>query len=241
MADFERKYSDAQKGAIQEAWGDRGVRPAKRISAQAAAGELTYLGELVPAFAVPDTSVREIGGKYLRRRERAARDALAGQAPRDTVEAIRQRIAVALDVQLGNIERLQARGKFERVSVNELQQIGKALRELAALPGPSNEPAQARRPGARDVDGRQDGRTRTGLAAQLLGVKPAKRPAQNDPDRTDILEPGSSSTAGSSSPETAAEELEHGIYPADTGDMAVDELEPGTYARAQAAALLPRT
>jgi hypothetical protein len=167
---FQRKYSDEQRGAIEQAWGDRNIRPARRIATLAAEGELTFDGELVDAFVVSCQTISDIGRRYLRRREKHQQRLIAQQGPKDSVEMVRRRLAIVIDEQLAYVERRQQRNRHHTITGEELRQIGRAARELAALPGPNGEAPLTRKPGAHDPTSKSkpDGHTRGGLAAQIL-------------------------------------------------------------------------
>lgn len=173
MGSFQRVYSDLQRDAIREAWGDRGIRPAERVAALAAAGELTCAGELVPAFHVPAQTVRDLGRKYLRKRAGLERSATLELPAADQVEAMRRRLVAAVDAELESVERLQARRR--EVSPERIRQLARAVRELAALPAPGA-PAQAPRPERHRT-------TRGGLAGQILRADRSSGGAVQEPRR----------------------------------------------------------
>jgi hypothetical protein len=80
---------------------------------------------------------------------------LAKAAPRDAIEALRRRLVNAADAELAAMEKRQKNGKS--VPGEELRQVARAVREIAAIPGPSD--ARPAAPGAR-VNGDATGQRR---------------------------------------------------------------------------------
>jgi hypothetical protein len=148
---------------------------APRVAAVAAAGELEHpSGARLGPFEIPENTVRSIVRRE-RARQAAAQAAveLVDQPPRDSVERLRQRLAVAIDAELTRIEIEQAEGR--QVTGEVLRQVARALRELASVPGPNDPRPPA--PGAK-VNGVRDGsETRGGLAGKILATSRANQPA----------------------------------------------------------------
>lgn len=235
MPSFARVYSDEQRAAVQQA-AERKVGTDSTVVALARAGELTFDGELVPAFNLTHASAGDIRRRYLKQREKQERKLLAEQSPRDSVERLRQRATVAIGEQLEYVERQQAKGSHSKVSGEDLRQILRAIRELAALPGPQGEPAQGRQPGARAPGEKQapDGRTRGGLGASILATTKPRRSAtaQHDaPESTDAR-------INTGERAAAPEPTERATEPPIEGAGEDESVTPGDYARAQAAQIL---
>jgi hypothetical protein len=137
-----RKYSDAQRDAIAHAYNRRNLRPAGRIERLAAAGELrAESGELLPAFAIPASSVRDIARAYRAKAAGLARSQLA-RSP-DAVELLRRRLIAATDAELQRIERAQQRRQPLRNSAELLRALARAAREIAALPAAGSQQRSA--------------------------------------------------------------------------------------------------
>jgi hypothetical protein len=155
------KYTDAQRTAAAHAVVDRGLGPAA-VSRLAAAGELKWNDARLEPFVMPPGSV----GTYAKRLryEREARDTgeVAQLPPRDAVEVLRKRL-----VQIADREtRKMTRAPAGKVDPERLRQTARAVREIAALPGPTDPQPPA--PGAK-VDGIQHGgQTKGGLVGDLL-------------------------------------------------------------------------
>jgi hypothetical protein len=159
---FDRRYTDAQRDALVEAYVDRGVRPARRVAELAAAGELTHNGEPVERFTVPVSTVRSLARDARRHRHSTA--TLDSLAPRDAVERLRLRLIRAIDRELNRVERRQRAG--EPVKGEELRQLARAQRELAQIPGLRDPLPPA--PGAKVNGVREGGETRGGLAGPMM-------------------------------------------------------------------------
>jgi hypothetical protein len=162
VSDFDRRYSDAQRDALVEAYVDRGVRPARRVAELAAAGELTHDGEPVERFTVPASTVRSLARDARRHRHSTA--ALDSLSPRDAVERLRLRLIRAIDRELNRVERRQRAG--EPVKGEELRQLARAQRELTQIPGLRDPLPPA--PGAKVNGVREGGETRGGLAGPMM-------------------------------------------------------------------------
>ena len=224
-------YTPDQRRAVQQTYGDRNIRPARAIVDLAAAGELTADGHKVAPFTVTESSVRDIGRRYLRKRQKTAQRAIAAMSATDGLDEIRRRLAVVIDEQLSYVERLQARGRHKDVSGEQLRQIGRAARELAALPGPDGKPPAGRTPGAHDPQQQRtpDGITRGGLAGQILAAsrpRPITPAPADDPEpNSTYIHPGDSAT---SVPDTA---------PPPNHNTSADSDDPGSFVSARIAGL----
>jgi hypothetical protein len=162
---FERKYTDQQRDAIAHAYEDRRVRPASKVVAMAAAGELEHDGQPLPAFKCTQNTVRDFAQKLRKRRRGELTTKLAHAAPRDAIETLRQRLVSAADTMLADLER-QLQRDASTTDPERLRQITRAVREASSLPGPDDPRPKA--PGAK-TDGRRDGgETKGGLAGDIL-------------------------------------------------------------------------
>ncbi len=168
MTTFPRVYGDDQRKAVQQAYADRNIRPARRICELAAEGALTCDGELIPAFSIKESTVRDIGRRFEQRRAGVRETPLADLAPRDAVEQLRRRLVSAADTSLSIVEDRAAR-KRQQPDPEQLRQLARAVREIAAIPT-LDVPAGATKPGQHNrQEGRKDsGATRGGLAGQIL-------------------------------------------------------------------------
>jgi hypothetical protein len=160
---FHPKYSDPQRTAIVTAFVDHGMT-APAVADLARAGELMHDGEPLPPFELPISTVRSLARDARRRRSGAMRSELANAAPGDALEDLRRRLVSAIDHELRQIERRQKAG--EVVKGEELRQLGRARRELAARSGPIDSRPPV--PGARVNGERDGGLTRGGIAGPLL-------------------------------------------------------------------------
>jgi hypothetical protein len=170
---FARKYNDEQRSAVEIAWGDRAIRPAARIVELARSGDLSDThGRPVEAFELPESAVRTLGARYVRRRQQHEIELRRGTSP-DALEQLRRRMLLALELELQRLERLQTRtvGRAPRVPIAEqLRQLARAARELAAVPT-LEQPAPAS--GARPHS--------AGLAAAIVRANASGAPAALEP------------------------------------------------------------
>lgn len=231
MGSFQRTYTDTQRAAIQQAWYERGIRPAPRIVALAAAGELTLDGELVAAFEVKPGSVRDIGERHTRRRERAARDARRLE-PKDAVEAFRGRLTAIIDSELTLAEREQRGHKRKPLSTARIAGLARALREVEQVPGPGKQSTGKRPDGVqeRGANGRTaDGKPSGGMADQL---RAAMMPAGFSPVPSE--NPRINSATGT---ETTIETSETDSDTTTGTSEGINEERPGAYATVAIAGL----
>lgn len=158
------KYSLAQKEAIAAAYEHLS---ASGVVELAAAGRLTHpSGATLGPFATTQGTVRSTAARARRRHERDAAAAKASALPpRDGVERLRRDIADAIERKVRSLEIEESYGR--QVSGEEIRQAARALRELAALPGPDERWPPAP-PGAKRNGRRQGGETRGGLAGRIL-------------------------------------------------------------------------
>jgi hypothetical protein len=164
MAAFQAKYTAEQREAIASAVIDRGAS-APRVVELAAAGQLTDShGAALEPFTVPANTVRSEARKAKNRRQGKAVSELAQLPPRDAIEALRRRLINAADAMLAQeLKRKPADRDPER-----LRQIGRCVREFAAIPGPKE--TAPKRPGQKTAGEREQGGTGGGLAGNLLNA-----------------------------------------------------------------------
>jgi hypothetical protein len=70
---FHEQYSHEQREALAVAYAERRIRPARRVVALAAAGELEHNGAPLLPFEAKESTVRTLGSALLRRRAGLAR------------------------------------------------------------------------------------------------------------------------------------------------------------------------
>jgi len=139
------KYTDRQRDAVAHAWNVRGIRPASRVVAAAAAGDLELDGERLDAFEISESSVRDLARKDRNRRAGKAAGTLAAGDPLDAIEAIRRRLLGIAEHELAALERGQKAGK--PADGEAIRRLAKAAQEIRRIPDRSA-PANPR-PGAR--------------------------------------------------------------------------------------------
>lgn len=132
MAEWARKYDERERAAVEEAFLAK-PRPAREICERAERGELTYQGELVPAFKIPGSTVRDIGTKAMKRARGEEFSKLVNVPHVDAVEVLRRRMIALTD---GELKKLESMGRAP-VDLERMRKLGRVLRELAALPDPS--------------------------------------------------------------------------------------------------------
>lgn len=164
MDSLPSRYNRWQREAIAAAYDLPGVT-ARQVATLAAAGELKHpSGAVLAQFDVPENTVRSVGRRA--RRKEAAEAQMVGLlvlSPRNAVERLRQRFVVGIDRELSRIEIEQGEGRA--ITGEELRQVARAIRELAALPGPQDPRPPA--PGAKVNGRREGGETRGGLTGRI--------------------------------------------------------------------------
>jgi hypothetical protein len=173
---FQATYTDAQRDALARAFTERGIRPAARVVALAEAGELEPGLEPFTVAGGPN-SVRTFAARLRKRQSGELVSELAKGPPRDAVEALRRRLVHLVESMLTDAERKRKHGTLRPVDIGP---IARALRELAAIPGPHEQ--RTVQPGERTPGDRtRDGKTRTGVAAAML-ADPDERVNAASPD-----------------------------------------------------------
>jgi hypothetical protein len=183
---FDRKYSHEQADAVASAWNDRGIRPATRVSELAAAGELTTpQGDRLPAFEIPEGTIRSLARHARRRRRGEIRSPLSEAAPRDAIEIIRRRMVNMIDGEMAVEERKRPGNR----DAERIRQLARAALEAARLPGPTDpRPAS---PATKDAEGKRTGGAHGGLAGPMMrdlrsNGAAGGEPARNAPPHTHV-------------------------------------------------------
>lgn len=160
-----RRYSARQREALAAIYSRPGVS-ARRAVELSAAGELEHpSGAMLGPFDTTESTVRSVARRARMRQEREAAVARTSDLPpRDGVERLRCRLVDAIDVELDRIEIEQAEGR--PLACDSLRQLGRAIWELAAIPGPLGPRPPA--PGVKVNGVRRGGETRGGLAGKIL-------------------------------------------------------------------------
>jgi hypothetical protein len=163
MGAFDRKYSRELEEAVRRAACDRGIQPARRILELAQAGELE---DGLPAEPVTIDMVRHWIGEEKRARAGRKPSAVASMPARDAVELLRRRLLTASEEML----RRQENKSPDKRDPEMLRQIARAVREAAAIPGPTD--PRPSKPGQRDPRTGEHNGTHTtgGLAAQIAAT-----------------------------------------------------------------------
>lgn len=159
---FQARYTNAQRAALAHAYEDRRIRPAARVVDMAKRGELEHQGEPLEPFDTNANTVRNFARDLKRRRRGEKTSQLADVEPRDAVETLRRRLVNIADGELTAMEDQKAGTR----DPERLRQIVRAVREIAALPGPKDPRPAA--PGQRKDGHRDGGETKGGLAGTLL-------------------------------------------------------------------------
>ncbi len=170
---FVSKYTEQQREALAGAFVDDGVRPANRVVEMAALGKLEVRGQRVEPFEAHPDSVRHFARVLRKRRANADTSELLAAPPQRAVEILRRRLVALVEMETQRIERQQADPAAPPVPGEVLRQLARALREIAALPGPTDERPLA--PGEKRDGVRIGGETRGGLAARALALHRERR------------------------------------------------------------------
>ncbi len=181
MSAFASRYTEQQRDALAVAFVDDGVRPAKRVVELAALGKLEVGGQRVEPFDAHPDSVRHFARVLRKRRAEAETSELLAAPPQRAVEILRRRLVALVEVETQRIERQQADSAAPPVPGEVLRQLARALREIAALPGPTDERPPA--PGEKRDGVRTGGETRGGLAARALALHRERRREIEKPAR----------------------------------------------------------
>ena len=226
MPSFATKYTSEQRDAIATAKADRGMT-ARRVV------ELAAAGELAPGLAPFQTTVRTVNDyarKLVRARQGTEASGLTDVPARDAVEALRRRLVAAADHELRRIERQQQRRNAAPVTGEEIRQIVRCVREIAAIPA-RDEPRPVA-PGQKvpGAGGKTNGdRTRSGLAGSILA-------AHRTSTHTDT-HIGSDRAGGENVSQPTKTETEHGESQTEHNEHSDAAAEtPGEWMRARVAA-----
>lgn len=237
MAGYPRVLSDQQRLGVQQAYAERNIRPIRRIVELAREGELTANGELIPAFELKESTARDVGVRYAQRLAGVRETPLADVQPRDAIEQLRRRLVSATDASLGLVEHKMATKK-QPANGEELRQLARAVREIAAIPGSGVGGAPAKTAPGSHVPGKGklDGATSGGLAGSVIAAASGGR--QGIAPRADDEQPTSAahdahleqSDSGSDTTRSAAVAVTEKAGDGD-GDGGSDD--PGQYVREQ--------
>ncbi len=161
------KYTQWQREAVAASY-TLTDSTAGRVVQLAAGGELEHpSGARLGPFEVPENTVRSIARRErIRRAAALAAVPLVDRSPSDAVERLRQRLIVGVDAELTRIEIEHSGGRF--VTGEALRQVARAVRELAAIPGPTDPRPPA--PGAKRSGVRYGSETRGGLAGKIMAA-----------------------------------------------------------------------
>jgi hypothetical protein len=179
---FEPKYTNEQREAVDFAYMDRAIRPARRIVELAAAGELVGRnGVKLEAFEIDQRTVRSIASKAQKKRLGIGKTRLTEMPERDAKAELKRRLIAIADHGTQTILDRQAKG--EETPWQQVSLMTRAVREINALPEPKDA-ASAAKPGA-FVNGKQaEGPSRGGMVGQLL--REHRGEARNAEDATRV-------------------------------------------------------
>lgn len=164
---FESVYTDEQREAVAFATVDRGIRPYRRVVELARLGDLTHNGQKLDPFDITESYVSDLARKRRKARAGQQTSQLAAAPPRDAIEALRRRLVNAADAMLEHLEK-QIRNDAGKADPERLRQIMRAVREAAALPGPTDPRPPA--PGATKGGKRNGAETKGGMAGSILAA-----------------------------------------------------------------------
>jgi hypothetical protein len=183
MPAIEAKYSPEQREAIAVAWLDLAIRPARRVVAMAAAGELELNGEKLPPFETRVSTVADFARKLRQRRAGTIASEVEKLGPRDAVEALHRRLTRLADAELAALEKTRA-GKRDP---ERIRQIARAVVEIARIPDPTTAPVPKVAPKATGPGSTAGGLAGAVLAAHGQGSRPrsnARRATAQDVRQT---------------------------------------------------------
>lgn len=140
---FTVRYTPEQKQALAAAYLDRGIRPSAAVLELAEQGELTLGSEKLPPFTVNPKSFQSLMSDERKRRSGRTRKQIVRIAHIDAVEDLRQRYVAVADHELRKIEDQQGfRGNKGEIDLERLRQVGRLIREAAALPAQKGDRAK---------------------------------------------------------------------------------------------------
>lgn len=176
-APFTSRYTPAEREAARRELAI-GVPPPE-VCRRAAAGELA---PGLAAFTLAPGTARTWRDQVRRDAKRAAADAAAAERPGDVIAELRGELLAAIRAELRDVKRRQVRrsdcrhckARLERVSGEELRQLGRALRETQALLPGGKAPGDHAPPGS-TAPSRQPV---PGIAGDIL-AEHRKRPEAN--------------------------------------------------------------
>ncbi len=181
MSPFAQRYTEQQREALAVAFVDERIRPAQRVAELAASGKLKVGEQRVEPFEANADSVRHFARVLRKRRTAVERSELLTASPQRAVEVLRRALITVTEFELRRIERQQADPAAPPVPGETLRQLARAVREIAALPGPADERPPA--PGEKRDGVRVGGETRGGLAARAIALHRERHRETDTPAR----------------------------------------------------------
>lgn len=221
MTTWASEYTDQQRQAIYTAYFVSRIENQSHIGRLARAGELTFEGQQLDAFNIPDATVRSWLNTERRRRAGAARSELVKKTPEDAVEALRRRLVSFLDHETLRIDKQMRTRPNIPLDVEHIRRLVRTVRELAALPGPG----ERGKPATKPTDGRlSTGEPKPAPDSQAGKLMAAMKPgtAENDAhiEQSDNGDHSAADTDGNDATQTGEQR---------PGDDAIDD--PGLFAR----------
>lgn len=187
MGIAERKYTDEQRQAVIHARVERRLTGAV-VSALAAKGELENVaGERLPAFEIAKDYVYGLGAQEERRRSGARTSALVSQPPEDAIEELRRRLVEVLDRESLRLVGSSRQYPKRALDVEQARKVGRAVRELAAMPAPGERGVQPGRT-AQGAPAGEGTSKRSTMAGQLIAAAQGSATAQAGQLPSDIGE-----------------------------------------------------
>lgn len=155
------KWTTEQRDAVAAAVVDGGMS-VREVHRAALAGHIRFEDRSLEPFDMPVASIGTYASRLRKRRRERSSGELAELPPRDATERLRRRLVNLADRELAALENRKA----GQVDPERLRQTARAVREISALPGPTDPAPPA--PGQRVNGEQQGGQTRGGLAGPLL-------------------------------------------------------------------------
>ena len=237
---FDAKYTEEQRRAIEYAYLDAAIRPATEIPRLAAAGQLVWQGHPVEAFEIPYATALEIGKAEERRRTGRAHSQLVNQPHNDAVETLRRRMVSLLDHETNRLEREQRKAQNKPIDAEQLRKVGRALRELASMPKPGT---RGVRPGSGARAGDPTGEAPAKDSSMAGALRAAMRGGAHGATARGDVQPRASDNGGQTGLSHNGEDARDGEGSAAGAHEAGDALNegegesPGAYARTELAGL----
>jgi hypothetical protein len=161
---FVRKYTDDQREAMISARLDRGMT-FRRVVEVARAGELTAPdGTRLEPFDPPISTIASLARDAKKRRMGKQVSQVAQLPARDAIEALRRRLVNAADAMLEH----ELKRPLEKRDPERLRQIGRCVREFAAIPAQKDPTPTA--PGSKQGGERNGGATQGGIGGSIIAA-----------------------------------------------------------------------